>query len=312
VILRRGNLALTVAPHGAAITSLTVDGIETLLQPQGMSEAAADAQYLNHLVGRVANRIDRGRFLLDGETIQVSTNEGPNTLHGGEIGWSMRDWRLEESPAGVRAHYTSPDGEMGFPGEVRAMADIAFVTEDAFEIRYAATTERPTPINLTHHLYFNLSGRAGTTVLDHDLTLAAAAITPCGPGLIPTGGLMPTAGTPFDFREPRRLGQAMAEPDPQLALAGGIDHNFVLDAGARPALRLHCPESGVTLEIETDQPGVQLYAGQKMQPPWMAHQALAIEPQDFPDAVNYPAFPSTIIRPGETYSRRVLYRLSRS
>ena len=308
--LKRRQLELEIAPHGAAITSLTINGIEVLLQPQGLTEADADAQYLNHLIGRVANRISRGRFDLDGHGCQVSTNEGPNTLHGGKVGWSTREWRLENTLAGVRARYVSPDGEMGFPGEVHAFADIAFVSDDAFEIRYGATADRPTPLNLTHHLYFNLSGQTGVSILDHQLTLGASRYTPCGPGLIPTGEVSQVDGTPFDFRSPRTLGDAMAQPHPQLKLAGGIDHNFALDEGAKPALRLTSPESGVTLEIETDQPAVQLYAGQKMQPPWIDHQALAIEPQDFPDAVNHPNFPSTILRPGETWSRRVLYRLT--
>jgi len=311
VKLARGSLTLEVAPHGAAITSLTVAGIETLLQPQGLGRGEADARYLNALVGRVANRIAGGRFSLDGRSVQASVNEGDNTLHGGAVGWSMRDWTLTETPAGVRAEYVSPDGEMGFPGEVRVTADIGFVADDAFEIRYLATADRPTPLSLTHHLYFNLSGRSGTDVLDHDLSVAARAITPCGPGLIPTGALMPVAGTPFDLRRARSIGAVLAEPHPQLALAGGLDHNFVLTAGAAPAIRLRSPESGLTLELHTDQPGVQLYAGQKMRPPWASHQALALEPQDFPDAVNHPAFPSSIVRPGQAYRRRSLYRLFR-
>jgi aldose 1-epimerase len=309
--LTRGGLALEVCAHGAAIASLTIDGVEVLLQPEGMNEAEADAQYLNQLVGRVANRIGGGRFVLDGELHRVSTNEGPNTLHGGAIGWSMRDWRLERTPAGVRALYTSADAEMGFPGVVHALVDIGFVADDAFEIHYNATVEAPTPLNLTHHLYFNLGGEAGSTILDHELTLAASHFTVCGPGLIPTGERAGVDSTPFDFRETRGIGDAMAQSHPQLALAGGIDHNFVLDRAAAPALRLRSPWSGTALEIETDQPGVQIYAGQKMPPPWGPYRALAIEPQDFPDAVNHPDFPSAIVRPGERWSRRVLYRLTR-
>lgn len=312
MILKRGTLVLEVAPHGAAITSLAVDGVQVLLQPQGMSQTAADAQYLNGLVGRVANRLAYGRVPVDGETHFVSVNEGCNTLHGGEVGWSTREWALEETPAGLRAHYTSPDGEMGFPGEVQVLADIAFVADDAFEIRYAATVERPTPVNLTHHLYFNLSGREGVSVLDHELFVAADAITACDEDLIPTGEILSVDGTSLDFRHARPLATADAESHPQLRLAGGIDHNFVLTPGVEPALRLRSPESGVTLEVETDQAGIQLYAGQKMAAPWVKHQALAIEPQGFPDAVNHPAFPSVLVRPGETYSRRVLYRLFRS
>lgn len=310
--LQSGDLELDIAPHGAAITSIRLGGMEMLLQPQGLTEAEADAQYLNHLIGRFANRIAAGRFVLDGHGYQVSTNEGPNTLHGGRVGWSMRDWALEASIDGVRARYLSPDGEMGFPGEVAVSVEIAAVGSDAFEVLYRARTSAATPINLTHHLYFNLSAQPGTTILDHELTLATSAYTPCAAGLIPTGEIAAVDGTPFDFRRSRTLGEAMATGHPQLKLAGGIDHNFVLDPAAPVALRLRSPVSGVTLEIETDQPGVQLYAGQKMQPPWVPHQALAIEPQDFPDAVNHPDFPCTILRPGDGYERRALYRLTRS
>lgn len=310
--LKTGDLELDIAPHGAAIASIRLGGMELLLQPQGLGEAEADAQYLNQLIGRFANRIAGGRFMLDGHRHQVSTNEGPNTLHGGRTGWSMRDWALERTLDGVRARYSSPEGDMGFPGEVEVVADIAPLPADAFEIRYQARTSAPTPINLTHHLYFNLGGATGTTILDHELTLAAGSFTPCGGGLIPTGEIAAVDDTPFDFRRPQALGAAMAMDDPQLRLAGGIDHNFVLDRGATAALRLHSPQSGVTLELATTQPGLQLYAGQKMQAPWVPFQALAIEPQDFPDAVNHPDFPNTILRPGDTYARRVLYRLYRS
>ncbi len=308
--LRRADLTLEIDPHGGAITSFRADGIECLLQPQGMSAAEADGQSLNRLVGRVANRIGGGRFVIDGEVFQVSTNEGAATLHGGKVGWGHRDWRLEETPAGVRLTYLSPDGDMGFPGEVQAAADIAFTADDAVEIHYTATTTRPTPINLTHHLYFNLGG--GIDVLDHEIMVAASAITAVGADLLPTGELLLVADTPFDLNRPRRLGDVIEVAHPQLAVVGGLDHNFVLKGGAQPAVRLRSPSTNVVLEISTDQPGVQLYDGRKMPAPWIPNQALAIEPQDFPDAVNHPAFPTTIVRPGETYSRRVLYRLFRA
>jgi aldose 1-epimerase len=308
--LHRADLTLEIDPHGGAITSFKADGLECLLQPQTMSQAEADLQSLNRLVGRVANRIGGGRFIIDDESFEVSTNEGPNTLHGGAIGWGHHDWRLEETSAGARLSYLSPDGEMGFPGEVHASADIAFAADDAVEIRYTATTTRPTPINLTHHLYFNLGG--GIDVLDHDITVAASAITAVCADLLPTGERMPVQDTPFDLRRPRRLGEVISASHPELAAVGGLDHNFVLEAGAQPAVRLRSPQTDVVLEIATDQPGVQLYDGRKMPAPWLPYQALAIEPQGFPDAVNQPAFPNTILRPGEIYSRRVLYRLFRA
>ena len=175
-------------------------------------------------------------------------------------------------------------------------------------ISYEAITDAACPVNLTHHLYFNLSGDHRHPVTDHLLSIASPAMTPVRPDLIPTGEIAPVEGTPFDLREAKRIGDAMAQAHPQIALAKGYDHNWVLAPDARPALTLRSPETGVSLEIETDQPGMQVYSGQGLAEPFAPFCGLALEPQGFPNAVNTPGFPDVVLRPGETYRRRVLYR----
>ena len=308
--LTNGRLTAEILPIGATLRSLRFDEVEVLLGLEDPAAYATDDFYLNPVIGRCTNRIAGGRFEMDGEAFQVSTNEGANTLHGGVQGWNRAEWRVAEvSDHRVRLAHTSEDGDMGFPGTVRAEVSFA-LQDDALEIVWTASTDRATPINLTQHLYFNLSGDARRTILDHELTISADAFTPVGAGLIPTGEIAPVDGTPFDFRRPRTIGEALSHDDPQLTTGGGLDTNFVL-TGAAPALRLHCPATGITLDLETDQPGLQIYSGQGLKAPFVKHGALVIEPQGFPDAPNHPNFPAVILRPGERYQRRARYRLNR-
>jgi aldose 1-epimerase len=270
---------------------------------------AADRGFLGAIVGRCANRIGDARFTLDGETFKVSANEGSNCLHGGVLGFNKRLWAIETpdpaKPCAVLT-YVSADGEEGFPGEVRVRAHYELTADDTLRIAYDAETDRATPVNLSQHIYFNLSG--GGDILDHSLQIAASAITPVRGDLIPTGELMPVAGTPFDLRHGRVIGEAMAEPHPQLTIPSGYDMNWALDRGNGPALTLTSPKTQLSLEIETDQVGMQVYAGQTMPAPFVRCAALALEPQGFPDAVNHPNFPSVILRPGEVYRHCSVYR----
>lgn len=282
------------------------------MQPEATGAAGPELVYLNVIIGRVANRIDDGRFEIDGTAAQAPCNEGRHCLHGGPQGWSRQVWDLQRDGAAVVARRTSPDGEMGFPGRVEAEARFS-LDDDAVVIAYTATTDRPTPVAMTHHLYFNLlgaatSGGAGPTILDHRLQIAADAYTPVRKDLIPTGVLAPVDDTPFDLRRPTPIRTVLAHPDRQLAVGGGVDHNFVLRPDADPILRLTADAADTALEISTDQPGLQIYTGQKLARPYAG---LAIEPQDFPDAVNIPAFPSPILRPGEVYRQRMVYRFVR-
>jgi len=310
---RPSGLAVELLSLGATVHRLSAPGadglIETVAGYPSLEGYVADTGYLGAIVGRCANRIGDARFVLDGETFEVSANEGANCLHGGVMGFNRRLWAIETpEPTRPRAvlTYVSPAGEEGFPGEVRVRAHYELTTDDTLRIEYAAETDAATPVNLSQHIYFNLSG--GGDILDHELQIASAAITPVRGDLIPTGDLTPVAGTPFDLRQGRVIGEAMAEPHPQLAIPGGFDMNWALDTKVGPSVTLTSPKTGLRLEIETDQVGMQVYAGQSMPAPFVKYAALALEPQGFPDAVNHPNFPSVILRPGQTYRHRSVYR----
>ena len=285
---------------------------DAILSLDELGACEADDRYIGQCIGRVANRIGRGRFPLDGREIAVSANEPPNTLHGGEVGSGQRLWRFDEDACDDRRAaltYLSPAGEEGFPGALLVRCAFELIDRDMLEIAYSATTDAPTPVNLSHHLYFNLLDDQDATILDHTVRIAADAITPVVEGLIPTGQIAPVAGGPLDLRQPTRLADLLARGGEQIRLASGLDFNWVLTVGATPAVTLTAPD-GARLDIETDQPGLQVYSGQKLTPPFNPLSALAPEAQGFPDAVNHPAFPSQILRPGQTYRQRTRYRLS--
>lgn len=310
---RPGGLRVEVIEYGATVRSLrapTAAGeVDVATGFETLAEYEADSAYHGCIVGRCANRIDGAAFEIDGERFEVTRNEGSTCLHGGKLGLSKRLWRFNRvQETGCTLTYDSPDREEGFPGRLSCRVELDLVAPDALQVVWEARTDQPTPVNLTYHLYFNLTGGIGPTILDHELTIAADAITPVDDKLIPTGELLPVVGTPFDFRAPRRIGDGLAQSHPQLKPGGGYDHNWALTS-AKPALRLRSPETGLALEIETDQPGMQLYGGQGLKPPFAPYGAMALEPQGFPDAINRPSFPSVLLRPGETYRRRALYRL---
>jgi len=310
---RPGGLVVEVLSLGAIVHRLcapTPSGlIEAIAGYPDLEGYATDKGYLGAIVGRCANRIGDARFVVDGETFKVSPNEGANCLHGGVLGFNKRLWSIEtpdaNQPRAVLT-YVSADGEEGFPGEVRVRAHYELTADDTLVIAYDAETDRATPVNLSQHIYFNLSG--GGDILDHELTIAASAITPVRGDLIPTGELTPVEGTPFDLRHGRVIGEALAQPHPQLTIPGGFDMNWALDPTPGRALTLTSPKTGLSLEIETDQVGMQVYSGQTMPAPFVKNAALALEPQGFPDAVNHPNFPSVILRPGQTYRHRSVYR----
>lgn len=315
-----GALQIEVLEYGATLASLrapTLGGggpVETLLGFADLDGWVDDRDYHGRAIGRVSNRIAGARFELDGEPYRTVANQGGNTLHGGAVGWGGRLWTLESADARRAVlSYRSPDGEEGFPGAVDALVTFSLVADDALEIVWEARTDRPTPLAMTHHPYFNLSGRPRTPVLDHILQVAAQAVTPVKPGLIPTGEFLAVERTPFDLREPRRLGDVLSLQHQQLVIPRGYDLNWVLDADRDPgaeAAVLRSPQSGVSLHLSTDQPGLQVYSGQGLGHPFVPHGALVLEPQDFPNAVDTPAFPPVILRPGERYRRSALYRFA--
>jgi aldose 1-epimerase len=312
-----GGLEVEVIEYGAIVRTLrarTPGGlVDAVLGLPDLSAYEADPGYQGRVVGRCANRIAGAAFVIDGERFEVTANEGPNCLHGGALGFSRRLWRFAAiDPEGRSAAltYDSPDGEEGFPGRVQAKTTFTLIDHATLEIAWEAVTDRPTPVNLTHHLYFNLSGDFERTILDHSLAIAASRMTPVQADLIPTGDLRSVEATAFDLRNPRRLGEVLDDGEPQLVLGGGIDHNWVLDGADGPAAVLMSPESGLVMSLTTDQPGLQVYSGQGLAAPFVAHGGIALEPQGFPDAVNRPDFPDVVLRPGQAYRRWARYRFA--
>lgn len=312
-----GAIEVEVIAYGAIVRRLRAPGpgglVDALLGFGELSAYEADRGYQGCAVGRCANRIAGAAFAIDGQTFEVAANEGPNCLHGGVLGFSKRLWRFAEiDPEGRFAvlAYDSPDGEEGFPGRVEARVAFTLVDHQTLEIAWEAVADRPTPVNLTHHLYFNLTGDFDRTILDHSLAVAGGHITPVQPDLIPTGDLRSVEATAFDLRRPRRLREVLGHREPQLVLGGGIDHNWVLDAREGPAAVLMSPESGLVMSLTTDQPGLQVYSGQGLRAPFVRHGGIALEPQGFPDAVNRPDFPDVVLRPGHTYRRWARYRFA--
>jgi aldose 1-epimerase len=281
-----------------------------------------DASYFGALVGRFANRIAHARFTLDGRAYSLAMNDGQNTLHGGRRGFNKVVWHGEPftrgDTVGVAFRYTSPDGEEGYPGTLQAVVSYGLTPSDEMVIDYEATTDKPTPVNLSQHSYWNLHGDGAGTILDHQLTIDASGFTPVDSTLIPTGAVMPVAGTPFDFRTPASIGARIDAKDTQLRFGKGYDHNWVLDrksaAGLVHAVRVVDPTSGRTLDIATTEPGLQFYSGNfldgsirgKGGRAYPYRGAIVLETQHFPDSPNHSAFPSAILRPGDTLRSRTV------
>lgn len=326
------GVRVRIMTYGGAVVSVTTpdrtgEVAEVTLGHDTLAEYESDTMATGALIGRCANRITNGRFTLDGEIWQLTTNAGSDHLHGGVVGFQREVWSAEPfeevSDVGVVLGYVSPDGEEGYPGTVRVRVRCTLTVRDELVFDYHATTDRPTPVNLTQHSYFNLGGEGVNDVLDHQLVIAASSFTPMSARLIPTGEIRSVAGTPFDFTTPHAIGERIEANDEQLRRGDGYDHNFVLDRldvrdGLTLAARLYSPRSGRTLEVFTTEPGIQLYTGNALGgdspgadgPRFRPHGAVALETQHFPDAPNQPRFPSVILRPGEAFTSRTVYRFS--
>lgn len=280
----------------------------------------ADARFSGPVVGRFANRIAGGRFTLDGVEYTLPQNDHGQSLHGGLKGVDSRVWSVDEVTGNTIAMtYVSPDGEEGYPGEVTIKVLYTVTDDNALKIEYAATTDRATVVNLSNHSLFNLGGEGSGTILDHELWIAADATTPVDSVLIPTGELASVEGTPFDFRTPTAIGARIDTADEQLGNGQGYDHNWVLNdytGDVRLVASLYDPASGRMMEILTDQPGLQFYSGNfftgesagKFGRKIGYRGAVALETQHFPDSPNRPQFPSTELRPSETYTQTCIYR----
>lgn len=309
---RAGGLSATVTQYGARLTALEVPvaaGTRNIvLGHTDFASYLADHAHLGAVAGRYANRIRGARFVLDGREVRLPANAGANTLHGGPHGFGTLVWEAASDGEDVVLTLTSPDGDQGFPGRLEVSVRYA-IADDTLSIDYMARTDAPTVINLTNHAYFNLAG-AGT-VLDHELTIAADAFLPVDATLIPTGERRAVADTPFDFRTPMAIGARIDADDAQLRLGGGYDHCFILAGAPRaaPALAARVAAGGITLEVLTTEPAVQLYTGNGLNgAPFARRTGLCLETQHFPDSPNHPDFPSTVLRPGETFRSRTALR----
>lgn len=314
--------------YGATIVSIRVPDrngrfADVALGFDSLAPYETISPYFGAVVGRYANRIARGRFTLDGRTYTLPLNNGPNSLHGGTVGFDKRAWAAEPfthgDTVGVTFRYTSPDGEEGYPGTLHVRVTYALAPDDALAIRYEATTDKPTVVNLAQHTYFNLAGEGSGDVLRQVMTIHADRYTPIDSTLIPTGELASVAGTPFDFRTPTAIGARIGAPNVQLERAGGYDHNFVLNrtgSGLALAARAEDPASGRTLEVWTTEPGLQFYTGNFLDGTihgkdghvYVHRGAFCLETQHFPDSPNHPAFPSTVLRPGGTFRSETVWR----
>lgn len=326
--LRSANgIELRIMTYGGIVTSLRTPDRggeldDVVLGFDALAPYLAGTPYFGAIIGRYANRIARGSFTLDGETYTLAKNEGQNQLHGGVRGFDKMVWGAKpfENAAerGIVLAYTSPDGDEGYPGRLETTVTYTLTDDHELIVDYRATTDRPTPVNLTQHSYFNLAGAGNGDILDHELMIAASAFTPVDSTLIPTGEIAPVEGTPLDFRKPERIGSRIDADDTQLARAGGYDQNFVLDRsddGVELAARVTDPASGRMLEVRTTQPGLQFYTGNSLDGTitgragrvYGRRSALCLETQHFPDSPNQPSFPSTIMRPGEEYRSRTVF-----
>ncbi|MFC9911116.1 aldose epimerase family protein [Streptomyces sp. NPDC059862] len=326
--LENGGTRLKVLSYGGIVQSLEIPDrrgryTNVSLGFDNIEDYVSSSPYFGALIGRYGNRIAKGRFTLDGKAYQLSVNDGDNSLHGGAQGFDKRVWDIEPftkgSDVGLYLYYTSVDGEMGYPGTLKSKVTYTLTRHGDWRIDYEATTDKATVVNLTSHVYWNLAGESSGTIYDHELSIAAARYTPVDSGLIPTGELAKVAGTPFDFRRTKTVGEDIRVAHQQLLYGKGLDHNWVLDKGitARPEhiATLRDPSSGRTLKIATTEPGLQFYSGNFLDGSlvgtggtvYRQGDGLCLETQHYPDSPNHPSFPSTVLRPGQTYRSTTIH-----
>lgn len=319
------GLQVRAIAYGGIITSIRVPDHsgrvdDVVLGFDSDDRYLGEHPYFGAIVGRYANRIASGEFVLDGKTYRLARNDGPNHLHGGVQGFDKKLWTAERTAGqqGVAFTRASPDGEEGYPGNLIVRVSYLVTDGNALVVEYTATTDRATPLNLTQHSYFNLSGNGSTDILDHHLTINADRYTPVDDTSIPLGELASVEGTPFDFRRPTAIGARIEAGGAQLVHAGGYDHNWVLNRGAsglQPAARVVELRSGRTLEVATTEPGVQFYSGNLLDGSitgkgghvYRRRSGFCLETQHFPDSPNQPQFPSTILRPGQEYRSQTVF-----
>lgn len=321
------GLELKLIGYGARIVSLSTpdrDGkpANVTLGFDSLDKYLAGTSFFGCIAGRYANRIAKGKFTLDGQEYTLATNNGTNHLHGGKVGFDKKLWKAEEVSEphgrGIKFSYRSPDGEEGYPGNLDCTMTYFLSDNNEMRMEYTAKTDKPTVVNLTNHAYWNLAGPGAADMLDHELTLAAKQVLPVDAGSIPTGELADVEETPFDFQKSHTIGSRIEQLPASESDPGGYDHCYVLDnpkGELKFAARVKHPSSGRVMEISTTQPGVQFYTGNYLKGDpnnggYQKHAAFCLETQHYPDSPNRPEFPSTTLRPGETYHEVTVHKFS--
>lgn len=326
--LTNGTLTMQVTNFGGRVVSLWVpdrDGkmADIVLGYENIDRYVHNTgeRFLGAAVGRVANRINEGRFTLNGKEYSGPQNSNGQMLHGGDKGIDMIVWDVVDvMPSSIVLRCTLPDGQDGFPGNLTITMTYTLTPDNEFKVLYLAETDAPTLVNLSHHSFFNLKGEGNGTVLDNVLTIRASRTTPVDSVLIPTGEIADVTGTPFDFRQPHAIGERIEADNAQLRNGHGYDHNWIIDRRTTDEVELAAtvyePTTGRTLEVWSDQPALQFYSGNffdgssvgKTGKALRYRESLALETQKYPDSPNHADFPSTVLRPGETYTQTCIYR----
>ncbi|XP_026791457.3 aldose 1-epimerase [Pangasianodon hypophthalmus] len=320
--LRSKSVSAEIISLGCVITSIKThdrngQSADIVLGFDDLESYLTNPRYFGAVVGRVANRIAKGQFVIEGKVYKLAINNGPNSLHGGIRGFDKAVWSCEPVPNGVRLSHTSPDGDEGYPGNLKVSVTYT-LEENTLSVQYCAQTDQTTPINLTNHSYFNLAGQGAPDIYDHEVSISAEAYLPVDDTMIPTGEIRPVENSLFDLRKPVLLGSRLKElPGP------GFDHNFCLWLPGQSKQEMKCarvvhPGTGRVLEVSTTQPGVQFYTsnfldgtvGGKGGTSYPKHSAFCLETQNWPDAVNQPQFPEALLRPGEEYIHTTCFTFS--
>jgi aldose 1-epimerase len=329
ILRNAGGAEATITNYGGIVVSLLVPDrtgkmVDVVLGYDDLAGYIKTTPYFGALIGRYGNRIAGAKFTLDGKTYTLAANDGANTLHGGLKGFDKVVWsgRPVESKLGAALEltYLSKDGEEGYPGNLDVKAVYTLTNDNSLRVDFTAHTDKATVANLTHHSYFNLAGSGD--ILDHLVTINADRFTPVDKGLIPTGELKPVEGTPFDFRKATAIGARIKADDAQLKAGGGYDHNWIVNqktvGGLGLQARIESPRTGIVLEVSSTEPAVQFYSGNfldgtitgKKGRVYAHRTGFCFEPQHYPDSPNQPAFPSTVLRPGQTYQNTIIYHFS--